>query len=187
LSRKTEIERTEERTFIYLNSRVHTRETSTLMFTTVAASASLLLLGILLGMENPIVTPILLSSQALPINWQLFNLYILESYRAFLSSNNLLTLLGILTIILGIAYREVTIFFIDRDDNRFLRERIKREERERNIASSVLRSILVRSFFIVILTVWIISKFPVFMEFSIMGAAIYLCIFTVAEQITRDC
>ncbi|MEX2707179.1 MAG: hypothetical protein Q6352_018265 [Candidatus Freyrarchaeum guaymaensis] len=36
----------EDRTFTYLNSRIHTRESSTLMFSTVAASASLVLLGI---------------------------------------------------------------------------------------------------------------------------------------------
>ena len=73
------------RNFLYLVNRVHTRESSTLIFSTVAVSASLLLLGILIQMENPLnIIPSLYSSS---LNLSML-ITIYFSYKFFLNTNN---------------------------------------------------------------------------------------------------
>lgn len=106
-----------QRTFEYLNNRIHTRETSTLMFTTVAVSASLLLLGILIGIENPFNMLTSLYSILMDVtspNMSLSIMYLF--YEFFQNLNSWLFWFGILIVSLGIIYREITIFFADKKD-----------------------------------------------------------------------
>lgn len=141
------------RNFEYLNSRVHTRESSTLMFSTVAVSASLILLGILIGLENPlnVISTLHPSLQTIPDAYGL--MYIL--YKFYQNSYNWLVVVGILTTSFGIFYREITSFTIEKEDYNRLKDEYQVNTYENyHIISGMTRGLIVRLFFFISLDAW---------------------------------
>lgn len=148
---------TNSRNFEVINARVHTREASTLTFTTVAVSASLLLLGILMGMENPFYITTLLSLQFIPAGSLLFWGRIYELW-IFQNLNNLIFWIGLLVIFTGIIYREFTGCAIDDKDYANLEALGFEREKYRYRKQSIVRNSIVRFFFGITFVAWLIYE-----------------------------
>jgi len=196
--------REEEWEFEFLKSRINTRENSTLMFSTVAVSVSLLFLSLIIGQENSINIGLLslyfsaietLSSNNLRYLVGVSSLI----YQNWQSVKNLLFWTGLITIASGISYREITIFFTDREDYKRLKNIFSPPELS-NI--SIIRSLLVRLFFFSSLIVWLcvypsnptllnyynqilISNF--ILRYHLVGLVIFLLVFlTIVEFLLRE-
>jgi len=144
-----------DRTFEYLNTRIHTRESSTLTFATVTFSASLLFLGLVVGMENPLSITSVLGLLTAPANLQPFVAGLLyDSYKIFQGLNILLTSVGLIILILGFIYREVTIRTIDYDDYKTLKTWFKVDLDMLSKRSKTVRALIVYGFFSTVLGAW---------------------------------
>lgn len=144
-----------QRNFEYLNSRIHTRESSTLVFSTVTVSASLVLLGILIGLENPFVILPPIYSILLNVPDSLGTMYLI--YENFLNSNNWLFWVGVIPIIIGIFYREITIHYTDKKDYDALDDFDVSRYYSRTY-SGIVRGGIVQVFFFMALDAWWLYK-----------------------------
>ncbi|MEM2144307.1 MAG: hypothetical protein QW279_03030, partial [Candidatus Jordarchaeaceae archaeon] len=112
----------EEWKFEFIKSRINTRENSTLMFSTVAVSLSLVFLSLIIGQENSTIidlTSLCLNVSQQPNSYGITALYLIcQNWSAIRS---ILFVVGIIITLSGISYREVTIFLTDREDHNLLR------------------------------------------------------------------
>jgi len=106
--------------FQYLNTRIHTREHSTLTIATVAASASLICFTLYVQQKTELLS--LPFQSTINIQQQLVNFLLLIQNRCEMIY--LIGILGFSLALLGVLYREVTVFTIDIKDYNALRNRI---------------------------------------------------------------
>lgn len=182
-------EREEDWRFEFLKSRINTRENSTLMFSTVTVSVSLIVLSLIIGQENLISTYLLSIYLSISQQSNLHPIILLSHliYHNWQTVRTTLYIVGIITISSGILYREITIFLTDREDHRFLeRCRISHFRYFRiprpSAKATVPRSFLVRLFFFASLAMWLCNWImPPIISFQPVGlypACIYpACIF----------
>jgi hypothetical protein len=144
--------------FEYVKDRVNTREGSTLAFSTVTVSVSVVFLAILISKEGSMLSSLILG-----------NTLVLESV---LTPNFWPWLIGITITSFGILYREVTIFGIDMNDYRILRKYVTIPPAPKRMV--VLRGILVRAFFYLTFSSWIIYYSDYWISYT--GSAYILCL-----------
>lgn len=138
-----------------IRNRINTREASTLTFSTVAASASLVTLS--LSLNNTRCVPL----------W------------------NGLLWAGLLFAILGIGYREITIFYEDMHD---FEEIMEDEEPHPIRQSQIVRAFLVRLFLAIPLFAWTYVAFGFGYAYLILFACLlaFLIIMQCCEHVKRS-